>query len=114
MLANEPVHEVARDTAEDQAKRKLTEQGVRVEVVTGKIKDEKRRHGENGEQFIAAGKLVEQTPRGTSVSPVNELEKATDHHFFLRVTKVFEHGQLRELVQCQHGAGHDGHSSGWS
>jgi len=63
---------------------------LRIEVVPGEKEHKKRHHREKGEQFIAAGKLIEQTPRGAGVPPVNELEEAVYDHFFLRVAEVFE------------------------
>src|ERR1041385_5287190 len=51
MPVNEPVQEVARDAAADEAEGKLPQQRVRIEVMPGKKQHQERGDGENGEQF---------------------------------------------------------------
>src|SRR6266511_3746178 len=108
----ETVHQVAGDTAENQPERKLTEQRLRIEVVPAQKQHQQSDEGEDGEQLVAAGELIEQAPCRAGVAPVNELEKAFDDHLLLCVAEVFQHGQFRELIEQEHCRGHDGHSSG--
>ena len=95
-MADQPVGEIARNAAEQQAEGDLAGQFVRVEMVPReKERDEGEEHDDDERAVVAA----EEAPRRAGVAPVNELEKAADDDLFLECRQPFQHQPLGELVE---------------
>lgn len=100
MLADNPVHEISHDAADDQSKGELTQHRMRVEMVPAEKQDDQRGDGDKREQSILAGKRA---PGGAGILPVNDFEKTRQHSPFIPdVREKMQHDGLGELVQGKH------------
>ena len=99
MIPRQPVHQIPQNPPENQSQRDLSPQAVNLEMVPGQKQDHQRcqRHARE-ERIVSA----EQTPRRTSVMPMNKLEKAWNHVPIIPVFQMPEHHQFGQLVERKH------------
>lgn len=96
MLPQNPVGEVPHDAANDEAKSKLPQQRVRVEVVPAEKQDDERGDGDERERAVLARKRA---PGRAGVLPMDEFEETGQHGAFVPdVGEIMQHDGLGDLI----------------
>ena len=98
LMADDSIHQIARDAAADQPQGNLAQEGLDVEVAAPEHQAEQGRGGNPFQDFVA---VMEEAPGRAGVAPIDEAEKAVNDDPVLLGPEELEDEVLGGLIQRQ-------------
>jgi hypothetical protein len=101
------IGQIADNTPKEQSESDLPEDGARAEVAPAPVEDHQGHGGNECQQPVM---IFEGTPGGSGITPMDQPEKAVNHHPFVAEPKEFNDRKFAELIEDENGEGDNPHA----